>query len=82
MATDAFIEVFVDTPLEVCEQRDAKGLYTKARMGRLVHVTGIDDPYEQPESPEIVLNTVDISPEQNARRIIDHLLTEGFVRRK
>ncbi|MCM3872646.1 MAG: bifunctional sulfate adenylyltransferase/adenylylsulfate kinase, partial [Pyrinomonadaceae bacterium] len=55
---DRFIEIFVDTPLEVCEARDAKGIYQRARAGEIKHVTGIDDPYEPPSSPELVLNTV------------------------
>jgi bifunctional enzyme CysN/CysC len=50
-----FYEVFVDTPLEVCEERDPKGLYAKARAGELTGMTGIDDPYEAPESPDLVL---------------------------
>ncbi len=82
MPAGAFVEVFVDTPLDVCEERDTKGLYAKARVGKLSHITGIDDPYERPESPEIVLHTIDISPEENAREIIDYLLTAGFVRKK
>ena len=51
----SFLEVFVDTPLEVCEERDPKGLYAKARAGELTGMTGIDDPYEAPESPDLVL---------------------------
>ena len=53
----AFVEVFVDTPLEVCEQRDPKGLYAKARAGELTGFTGIDDPYEAPLAPELVIGT-------------------------
>ncbi|NNF64297.1 MAG: adenylyl-sulfate kinase [Acidimicrobiia bacterium] len=52
-----FVEIFVDTPLEVCEQRDPKGLYVKARAGEIKGFTGIDDPYEAPESPELVIDT-------------------------
>lgn len=77
---DHFIEVFIDTPLSVCEQRDAKGLYAKARRGELRGFTGIDDPYEPPLSPELVLTTTDRSPEANARRIVDFLLKRGFVK--
>ncbi len=76
---DHFIEVFVDTPLEVCEQRDAKGLYARARRGEIKGFTGIDDPYEPPRNPEIVLNTVDHSPLENARQIIDFLEANGFI---
>ena len=78
--TGHFVEVFVDTPLEVCEGRDAKGMYQKARRGEIKGFTGIDDPYEAPENPEITLDTVAQSPEENARRIIDHLQNMGFLR--
>lgn len=77
---DHFIEVFVDTPLEVCEARDAKGLYARARRGEIRGFTGIDDPYEPPENPELVLDTVNFSPEENARRVLEHLSSMGFVR--
>jgi sulfate adenylyltransferase len=76
---DRFIEIFVDTPLEVCEARDVKGLYAKARRGEITGFTGIDDPYEPPMSPEITLDTVAMTPEQNARRILDYLLAQGFA---
>ncbi len=69
-----FIEIFVDTPLEVAEARDVKGLYKKARSGQLKNFTGIDSPYEPPEHPEIRVNTVDMTPEQAARYIIDRIL--------
>lgn len=68
-----FIEVFVDTPVAVCEARDAKGLYAKARRGEVRNFTGVDDPYEAPLSAEIVLDTVNHSPEENARRVIEIL---------
>lgn len=69
-----FIEIFVDTPLEVAEARDVKGLYKKARSGQLRNFTGIDSPYEPPETPEIRVNTVDMTPEEAARYIIDRIL--------
>ena len=75
-----FVEVFVDTPLVVCESRDTKGMYQKARRGEIKGFTGIDDPYEAPENPEITLDTVAQSPEENARTIIDHLREQGFLR--
>ena len=78
--TDRFVEVFVDTPLEVCEQRDVKGLYAKARRGEIKGFTGIDDPYEIPERAEITLDTVNISPLKNARIIIDYLKAHGFLK--
>ena len=80
MDEDQFIEVFVDTPLSVCEQRDVKGMYAKARRGEIKEFTGISDPYETPLNPEITLDTVDHSPEENARRIMAELAQRGFVR--
>ena len=80
MVADDFIEVFVDTPIEVCEQRDSKGMYAKARRGEIKGFTGIDDPYEEPLNPEITLDTVNFSPEENARKILEHLLNTGLVR--
>jgi sulfate adenylyltransferase len=77
---DHFVEVFVDTPLDVCEQRDAKGMYAKARRGEISGFTGIDDPYEPPIDPEITLDTVAQTPEENAHRILAHLIRRGFVR--
>ena len=77
---DRFVEVFVDTPLEVCEQRDTKGLYAKARRGEIKGFTGIDDPYEPPRHPEIRLDTVAHTAEENARRILEYLIERGFVR--
>jgi sulfate adenylyltransferase len=76
---DRFVEVFVDTPLEVCEERDVKGLYAKARRGEIKGFTGIDDPYEAPQHPEIHLETVGKSPEENAREIVDYLEERGFL---
>ena len=77
---DRFVEVFVDTPLEVCESRDTKGMYAKARRGEIPSFTGIDDPYEPPEHAEITLRTVGVAPEANAEQILAHLLLKGFVR--
>jgi sulfate adenylyltransferase len=79
MGSDQFIEVYVDTPLEVCEQRDVKGLYAKARRGELKEFTGIDDPYEEPLDPEIHLHTTDHTPEDNAHIILNYLAEQGFV---
>jgi sulfate adenylyltransferase len=74
-----FVEVYVDTPIEVCEQRDPKGLYAKARQGLLTGFTGIDDPYEPPLQAEITLDTVAHSQEKNARLILDLLIQRGLV---
>lgn len=80
VGTDRFIEVFVDTPLEVCEQRDTKGIYAKARRGEIENFTGIDDPYEPPINAEITIETESRSPEDNARLLLDYLINEGFLR--
>ena len=74
-----FVEVFVDTPLAVCEKRDTKGMYAKARRGEIKGFTGVDDPYEPPVNPEIRLTTTDCSPEDNARTIIRYLIDRGFL---
>ncbi|TWT99082.1 Adenylyl-sulfate kinase [Botrimarina colliarenosi] len=68
-----FLEVFVDTPLEICEQRDPKGLYKKARAGEIKHFTGISDPYEEPLAPEIVLPGGDESVDLLAKRVVGEL---------
>lgn len=79
MEDGRFIEVYVDTPLEVCEQRDPKGLYAKARKGELKGFTGIDDPYEPPLHAEITLDTVANTQEDNARIILNFLIERGLV---
>ena len=76
---EQFIMVYVDTPIEVCEQRDSKGMYARARRGEIKGFTGVDDPYEPPHQPEITLNTVDRSPEENARVILKFLEKDGFL---
>ena len=76
---DRFIEVFVDTPIEVCEQRDVKGLYARARRGQITGFTGVDDPYEAPVDPEITLDTVNVSGEGNAHNIINYLMEHGIL---
>lgn len=78
---ERFIEVFVDTPIEVCEERDAKGLYARARRGQITGFTGVDDPYEAPVNPEITLKTVGIPPIDNAHKIIDYLVEGGFLQK-
>ena len=75
-----FVEVFVDTPLDVCEQRDTKGMYAKARRGEIKDFTGIDDPYERPLNAEVTLDAVGHSPEENARLVLEKLIEGGFVR--
>lgn len=74
---DDFLEIFVDTPLALCEQRDPKGLYRQARQGKLKGLTGIDDPYEAPQRPDLVLAGGSDSPDRLAAQVIDLLLQRG-----
>jgi bifunctional enzyme CysN/CysC len=74
-----FIEIFVNTPLGVAEQRDPKGLYKKARRGDLKNFTGIDSPYEHPEKPELTIDTTAQSPEQAAELVVAYLKQRGIV---
>ncbi len=74
-----FIEVFVDAPIDVCEKRDAKGLFVKARKREIRGFTGVDDPYELPVSPEVHVVTTDIEPEEGAKTIIDFVIKKGFI---
>jgi sulfate adenylyltransferase len=80
VGSENFIEIFMDTPLEVCEERDVKGMYAKARRGEIKGFTGIDDPYEPPTNPELTLDTVTYSPEENAYRVLHYLVERGFIR--
>jgi len=75
-----FIEVYVKCPLEVCEQRDVKGLYKKARQGIIKNFTGIDDPYEEPLSPEITVETDKESVEESVDKIIGYLIKRGIIK--
>jgi adenylylsulfate kinase len=77
--TGDFIEIFVDTPLDVCEARDPKGLYKKARAGEIKFFTGIDDPYESPLNPEIHLHSAQHSPTTLAQQVIDYLVQHGKI---
>ncbi len=79
VADGEFIEIFVDTPLDVVEQRDPKGLYKKARSGELRNFTGIDSPYEVPEAPELHIDTLRHTPEESATLIVEHLAHHGIV---
>jgi adenylylsulfate kinase len=74
-----FLEVFVDAPLAVCEARDPKGLYKKARAGELKGFTGIDDPYEPPQHPELVLDSASYSPQALAQQVLDFLKAKGKI---
>jgi sulfate adenylyltransferase len=74
-----FTEVHVSTPIAVCEKRDRKGMYAKARAGLIKGYTGVDDPYEIPESPEVRIDTTDIAPDEAAQEIMLHLQQKGFI---
>ncbi|HEU4480354.1 MAG TPA: adenylyl-sulfate kinase [Actinomycetota bacterium] len=76
-----FVEVYADAPLEVCESRDVKGLYAKARAGEIKGFTGIDDPYEAPENPEVVCKTETESVEESAQKVIDKLIELKYLER-
>jgi sulfate adenylyltransferase len=79
VGSDRFCEIFVATPLEVCEDRDPKGMYALAREGQIKGFTGVDDPYEPPHNAEITLDTVNCSAEENAERIVSYLIERGFI---
>jgi len=74
-----FVEVYADAPLEVCEERDVKGLYAKARAGEIKGFTGIDDPYEAPENAEVVVKTGELSVEESAQAVIDKLVELKYL---
>lgn len=77
--SEGFIEVFVDTPLEICEQRDPKGLYKKARAGDIPNFTGISSPYEPPEQPEVHLKTAEMDIEKAAEQVVQYLKNNGII---
>ena len=80
IGTEQFIEVYVDAPLNICEQRDTKGMYEAARRGQIKNFTGIDDPYEPPRHPELKLDNESVTAEINARTIRDYLAGRGFLK--
>ncbi|SQD79779.1 adenylyl-sulfate kinase [Moritella yayanosii] len=79
LAEGQFVEVFIDTPLAVCEQRDPKGLYKKARTGEIKNFTGIDSAYEAPENAEIVVKTADLSIEECAQQVVQYLKKQQYI---
>ena len=83
MVGENFVEVYMDTPVEICEERDVKGLYAKARAalaeGHPMGFTGVDDPYEPPIEPEITLSGFGATPEENARKILGYLEQQGYI---
>jgi bifunctional enzyme CysN/CysC len=81
VGSDEFLEVFIDTPLSVAEERDPKGLYKKARRGELKHFTGIDSPYEKPENPELRIDTTAMTSEQAAQAVVALLADAGYLKK-
>ena len=76
---DKFIEIYISTPVDICQERDPKGLYAKALRGEIKNFTGIDDPYEEPINPEIEINTTDSTADGDAAVIIDYLKNKGLL---
>jgi adenylyl-sulfate kinase len=74
-----FIEIYLDTPIEICEQRDKKGLYKKARLGQIANFTGIDSPYEPPSNPELIIKTHEEATDASVQKIINFLIEQKFV---
>ncbi len=75
-----FVEVYANAPLEVCEERDVKGLYAKARAGEIKGFTGIDDPYEPPSGPEVEVRTDQLRVEESAQKVVDKLIESGYLK--
>jgi len=82
LAKDEFIEVYIDTPIAVCEQRDPKGLYKKARAGEIKDFTGIDSGYDVPQSPTVHVKTAKKSVKECAEQIVNYLVEQGFIAKK
>ena len=74
-----FIEVFVECPVEVCAERDVKGLYAKAYAGEIPNFTGVSDPYEPPENPDVVVHTANETVEESVTKIITYLEDNGYI---
>ena len=79
MMGDRFVEAYVKASVEDCEERDVKGLYAKARSGEIKEFTGVSDPYEVPENPELVIDTESQSPEESAQQILTYLEEREFI---
>ena len=75
-----YIEVYLSTPLEICEQRDRKGIYSRARAGKIERVTGIDDPYIPPINPDLTIDTNQLSPEETVQEVLLYLEEQGYIR--
>jgi sulfate adenylyltransferase len=76
---DRFVEIFVDTPVDICERRDVKGFYAKARSGQIQSFTGVDDPYEPPEHPDIRIATAEMTPQEGTQQVMEFLLRKGYL---
>lgn len=74
-----FVEIYIKCPLDICEQRDVKGLYKKARAGEIKHFTGIASPYEEPDNPELTIDTSKLNIEESVDEIINYLLKHGYI---
>ena len=74
-----YVEVYVSTPVDICEQRDRKGLYAKARAGEIVGFTGVDDPYEVPEHPELEIDTTSTDPDEGVSTVLAFLVQSGLL---
>ncbi|MCK6485717.1 MAG: adenylyl-sulfate kinase [Phycisphaerae bacterium] len=74
-----FVEVFIDTPVDECEKRDPKGLYAKARAGQIKGFTGVDDPYEPPQKPELVVKTGGLTPQEATIQLLEYLVGKGLL---
>jgi len=77
-----FIEILVDTPIKICEQRDPKGHYAKARAGQIKDFTGVDAPYERPKDPEVIINAGALTPEQEVDALMDYLVASSLIVKK
>jgi len=75
-----YVEVYLAPPFEVCEQRDRKGLYAKAKAGKMKGVTGVDDPYIPPSHPEITIDTTNVTPDEAAQEVLLYLEEQGYIR--
>lgn len=81
VASEDFSEIYVECPLEVCERRDTKGLYAKARKGEITNFTGISSPYETPENADLIVNTNQLSLEESVQQVVDYCINQGIIKK-
>ena len=81
VAAEDFSEIYVECPLEVCERRDTKGLYAKARKGEIKNFTGISSPYETPENADLIVNTHDMSLEESVQQVVNYCVNQGIIKK-